>query len=79
MPVVSLCLIVLASDAIIVYLNVKERDAWATGSIHRSMWIEAATALAVCINVILVSEIRWLLVPFSVAGALAGRWAAWKY
>jgi hypothetical protein len=79
LPTVLAALTILVSDALIVWLNVTERDAWAVGDIHRSMVIEGASALVVCVNVILISELHWLLVPFSIAGALAGRYAAWRW
>lgn len=74
-----LWLIVFLSDAVIVFLAIKERDSWIAGRIHTSLLIEALSALAIGVNIILVAEFRWIMVPFSVGGAVFGRYLAWRF
>lgn len=78
-PRLLLSLAVCLSDAVIVYLATKEREAWVSGQIGRSIMMEALTAAAVGVSILLLSAFGWPLLIPSVIGAVIGRWLAWRY
>jgi hypothetical protein len=72
-------LLIFILDGLVLFLNIKEREAWATGDIRRSLVIEGVTAAAGVANVLLVVDYSWPMMAPSVLGVLVGRWLAWRY
>lgn len=76
---IGVALGVFALDALTVYLQVAERDAWATGSIRRSLFLEALTSAAIGVTVICIATYTWWMLAPSMLGSVAGRYVAWRW
>lgn len=78
MLIVSL-FIAFAAAAIVNYLQLKERAAWFQRSTRAGYVFDGLGEMAIIITVILVAEYSWIILPFSVAGVLVGRWLSERF
>lgn len=70
---------VFASDAIVTFLQIKEREQWLNGHTLLGAAIDGVTAFVIGVSIIFIAEYTWVILPASVAGVLAGRWLAWRF
>lgn len=71
-------LAIAVADALIVFIAVRERDAWRDGRVGRTIALEGVSAAVVGASILLFVRFGWALLPWSVAGAMTGRWLAWQ-
>ena len=70
---------VFASDAVLVFLALKEREAWAQGAFWRGTLVDCIAAVAGTASIVLTAEYSWSTLPAAIAGVIAGRALAWRF
>jgi len=73
-----IALAVAALDAVVTYLNIKERESWIAGHITRSVLLDGLTTAAIGFSICAFVEFTWALILPSVIGSMFGRWLAWR-
>lgn len=67
-----------ALDALVTYLNIKERESWIAGNVVRSVLLDGLTTAAIGVSICAFVEFTWAMILPSVLGSMLGRWLAWK-
>lgn len=70
--------LVAALDGLGVLFGSLYLEYWKSGHRKRVYVLEALLAATLGISVVLISSYGWRMVPWTVVGALAGRWAAYR-
>jgi len=63
-------------DAVVTFLNIKERESWISGNLPRAVLLDGATTVAIGVSICAFVEFTWAMILPSALGSMAGRWIA---
>lgn len=66
-------------DALVTFLNIKEREEWISGNLSRAVILDGLTTAAIGVSICAFVAFTWAMIVPSVVGSMFGRWLAGKY
>lgn len=79
MTIVFMAAAVAILDALVTFLNIKEREEWIVGHLWRAVWLDGLTTLAIGVSICAFVEFTWVMILPSTLGSMFGRWLAGKW